>query len=348
MMLPKILIYKERFSLDDFRVYEDGFNKNLFGVVSKFSNVVSDAVGDLEGQYLSIFNAAYYICADAMRSKLPFLKMKEYREYARFQTQGSLHNADAVLCMVSVILSDYPFPDNADDGLREAIRKEVDSTFYADFFRSWDACSSKGDSRLWERYAMKPDAFTEDFCMQNLGGLEWKKWTNWYSEREVREIVCRTGDLKEEKLNLLDAIIADAQANGCKDADRRFSHFRAELEWGMEDSPFGYVYRKNHVSVRSEPALPEEDTSAERIRELEAEAESLRARVKELEDANQALVEDCRRKANRIHDMEIMVSVFERMVPQITINNNNVGSLQTDTLKAENIYDVHNNQDVKL
>ena len=288
MMLPKILIYKERFSLDEFHVYDEGFNKDLFDVVSECKDVVSHALGDMEGQYLSIFNGAYYICADMMRNKLPFLKIKDYRDYARFQTRGSLHNADAVLCMVSVILSDYPFLAKDAGRLEEAFRTEVDRAFYADFHRLWSPYSSKPYSRVWERYSEKPDAFTEDFCLKNLGRLEWRKWTNGYSEREVREIVNKAGDLKEEKLNLLDAIIADAQAHGCKDADKRFSRFYAELEWGMEDSPFGNVYRKKkHASVQPEPALAkEEDTSAQRIGELEAEIKALQARVKELEEAN--------------------------------------------------------------
>lgn len=303
MILPKILIYKERFSLDEFHMYEEGFNKDLFEVLLQCKDVLSLAYSDMEGQYLSIFNAAYYICADAIRSKLPFLKIKEYRDYVFWQTHAGSRKTDAVLCMVSVILSDYPSPEKTDTKLMEAIRNAVDNTFYADFTRLWHTSSSNCHTRVWERYTVKPDAFTEDFFIKNHDNLKWKKWTNDYSEREVREIVNNAGDLKEEKLNLMDAIIEDAKANGRTNVDKMFSHFYINLECGMKDTPFGFVYRKKKdLPAEPAPALQQEDTSTQRIQELEAEIASLKARMKELEEENRRKDENMARMKRQMSE----------------------------------------------
>ena len=71
MILPKILIYNERFSLRDFQVNKEGCNKYLFETLRKCEDVVLESEGDLEGQYLSIFNVAYHLCTDMVRSSLP-------------------------------------------------------------------------------------------------------------------------------------------------------------------------------------------------------------------------------------------------------------------------------------
>ena len=75
MILPEILIYQHRFLLEEFHIDEEGcYNKDLFENLLQCKDVVCELYGDLENQYLSIFNAAYYLCADIMRSKFPYLK----------------------------------------------------------------------------------------------------------------------------------------------------------------------------------------------------------------------------------------------------------------------------------
>ncbi len=73
------------------------------------------------------------------------------------------------------------------------------------------------------------------------------------------------------------------------------------------------------VSLQSTSNSQEEVPYLQYISDLETINDSLSARLEQLEEENKSLRADCQRKADRIHDMEIMVSVFEKMVPQINI-----------------------------
>lgn len=76
---------------------------------------------------------------------------------------------------------------------------------------------------------------------------------------------------------------------------------------------------ENYFSYQHEPVYLKEVSSEQYFLKLESEIDLLHTRVKELEKENVRLQDACKQKDQRIHDMEIMVSVFEKMVPQINI-----------------------------
>lgn len=76
---------------------------------------------------------------------------------------------------------------------------------------------------------------------------------------------------------------------------------------------------ENYFSYHHEPVYLKEVTSEQYFLKLESEIDLLHTRVKELEKENVRLQDACKQKDQRIHDMEIMVGVFEKMVPRINI-----------------------------
>ena len=73
------------------------------------------------------------------------------------------------------------------------------------------------------------------------------------------------------------------------------------------------------ASFHSVPVPKQEITSTQRIQELETLVSSLYAQIMKLKEENRLLQEECNQNNMRIHDMEIMVSVFEKMAPKINI-----------------------------
>ena len=289
MILPKILIYKERYLLDEFHVYEEGPCMDLFNVLQKCPDVVWEYNGALEDQYLSIFNAAYYIWSDMLRHSYPALKINEYADYISRHVHAHYRKVEAVLCVVRALMLNHP-SSSVRQGLKDAIHKKA-GDFYDHFFTLLPVT-------FHDHYPVPPSdapALTKDYLERHCGEMKWREWTNGYAQKEVYEIVTNAGRLKEEKLNLLDAILEDAGKNGCRDAEAKFAEFRAKLE-GMEDSILRYFYRpkeSGHVACAPEPvtskpapAPKQDDTSAKRIQELEAEIKSLRAQLKKLEEEN--------------------------------------------------------------
>lgn len=301
MILPKILIYKERFSLDEFHMDSPGGNKDLFDALRKCKDVVWDFYGDLEGQYLSIFNAAYYIAVDMMSSELSYLKVNDYCDYVERKVRGHHRKVEAVLCMARALTLGHQSA-SFKQGLKDVLHEKM-GEFYNCFFTQLPATFTHNPlTPLFSPQFSYSPVLTYSYLEQHREEMEWKKWTNEFTDREVHEIVWKAGKSKEERLNLLDAILEDAKRNGCKNVEVRFSALRAKLEESA-DFPLGHLYRKKKdLPAEPAPAPQQEDTSTQRIQELEAEIASLKARMKELEEENRRKDENMARMKRQMSE----------------------------------------------
>ena len=81
-----------------------------------------------------------------------------------------------------------------------------------------------------------------------------------------------------------------------------------------------YTYRYDKCIPVQIVRVPEPElTPTRRIQELEAEVASLNAQLTKLKEDNQLLQKKCDKKDSHIHDLNLMISVFEKMVPNIHI-----------------------------
>jgi hypothetical protein len=205
---------------------------------------VCELYGDLENQYLSIFNAAYYLCADIMRSKFPYLKTKEYCDYIRLNVHADTNKVDAVLCMIIAILHDFPFEKRMK--MIESFRKCVNNSFWNRFFIPLPSFNEK-HHLIWCGSWLGTFPLTQIYLECNKNKLYWKKWTKDFSEGEIRNLVMNAGVSKEERLNLLDSMAIDIRNYGDEETKNIFLRFYDEIS-KEEDSNDGYKYRTKEES----------------------------------------------------------------------------------------------------
>lgn len=365
MILPKVLIYKQRFSLEEFYLDEDGYNKDLFETLLQCKDVVWEAYGDLEGQYLSIFNAAYYLCSDMMRSKYPYLKMNEYCNYIHSEVRGNSRKTDAVLCMILALLHDFYTSSMKTIKLREEICKRIDKGFYNKFFTLLPKDFNEKNEMIWCGPWLALLPLTEDYLKCHANKMAWKEWTDDFSEEGIRKLVMRVGISKEEKLNILDAIAMDMVNEECEDINGVLSHFYEEIG-RLNDSIDGYQYRetgrtnmldelqrvqcrKNPLKEECEILKKENILKEKRISECEKKIEVLNKRLNELIKENIQMMDECTTlkadcicKDARILELEAdntslllkLDEIKESKGVVININNSNVG---TETKNIEQV-----------
>lgn len=357
MILPKVLIYKQRFSLEEFYLDEEGYNKDLFEALLQCKDVVWESYGDLEGQYLSIFNAAYYLCSDIMRSKYPYLKIKEYCDYVRSEVRGDSNKMDAVFCVILALLHDYYTPSMKIIKLREAICKRVDKNFYNKFVSLLPADFKERYEQIWCGPWLALLPLTEDYLKCHANKMAWKEWTNDFSEEGLRILLMNAGVLKEEKLNILDAIAMDMVNEGREDVNEVLSQFYDEVG-RLRDSIDGHQYRsvertnmvselrkvqccKNPLKEECYKLKKESELKDKRINECERKIDALNNRLNELIKENIQMMDECTTlkadcicKEARILELEtdntkLLLKLDESNESKnliININNSNVGT----------------------
>ena len=254
MILPKILIYKERFSLRALQVNTEGCNKYLFETLQKCGDVVLESEGDLEGQYLSIFNVAYHVCMDMVRNGLPHIKMEEYIRYIDKEARGGTKKVEAVLCLTRALTLRHS-SSSFRQHMKESVRKHT-GEFYDTFFTLLPAIYHDHYPDFSQLYPV----LTEEYLQVNREHLHWGLWTNGYAVNEVWNLLDGVCVSKEEKLHVLDAIREKAASEG-QEADEKFMDLYARLQHQVDSNPMADWM---------------EDCSGKRILELEAEISRLK------------------------------------------------------------------------
>ena len=256
MILPKILIYNERFSLRDFQVNKEGCNKYLFETLRKCEDVVLESEGDLEGQYLSIFNVAYHLCTDMVRSSLPHIKMEEYIRYIGTEAKGGPKKVEAVLCLTRALTLRHS-SSSFRQHMKESVRKHT-GEFYDTFFTLLPAIFHDH----YPDFSQLSPVLTEEYLQANRNHLDWGKWTHGYSVNDVWNLLETGCSTKEEKLHVLDAIREKAVSDGQENVHDKFLDLYARLHHQDDSNPMADWM---------------EDCSGKRILELEAEISRLKS-----------------------------------------------------------------------
>ena len=292
---PRSLIYRERRSLEEFGIYEDDF------ILRRLSDAIFDfdfiRAPNAEERARWCMNNAFYICTMFFLERDPKWRYDQYIKIATPERNGfplDLHFV--TLSLVGLLLSrlEDPFPFISDkgkvrnsfimsmlkNGENKYIFNHLSKSLESDFLKKIRIPNKTFAPRVINAEAV------HDVLMD--GGFNWVKFTNYWEERTLREIVKAFGETEEEKHYVIDILRQTSQGFYAKG-------FRCEYVNDLLDS-FDEAIRSQYKSesphTTHEPEASEKDVKLDvttyemyikEVEELKAKVYSLQ---KDLEEAH--------------------------------------------------------------
>ena len=285
--VPRSLIYRERRSLEEFGIYEDGcIMRPLFDAIFDFDFIRAP---NAEERALWCMNNAFYICTMFFLERDPKWRYDQYKRIATPEKNGfpiDLHFV--TLSLVGLLLSrlEEKLPLLSAKGkVRNSFimsmqeNEEHRYIFYhlsdrleTDTFKHIRIPNSTFAPRVINAEAV------HDVLMDS--NFNWVKFTNYWEERSLRDIVNALGKTEEEKHYVIDILKQTSQGFYAKG-------FRCEQVDDLLDN----IDNEIHLQYNPEDAAVGEDENDEQNHYLELKPYE-EARIDMLEHENAKLREE--------------------------------------------------------
>jgi hypothetical protein len=285
--VPRLLIYRERRSLEEFGIYEDGcIMRPLFDAIFDFDFIRAP---NAEERALWCMNNAFYICTMFFLERDPKWRYDQYKRIATPEKNGfpiDLHFV--TLSLVGLLLSrlEEKLPLLSAKGkVRNSFimsmqeNEEHRYIFYhlsdrleTDTFKHIRIPNSTFAPRVINAEAV------HDVLMDS--NFNWVKFTNYWEERSLRDIVNALGKTEEEKHYVIDILKQTSQGFYAKG-------FRCEQVDDLLDN----IDNEIHLQYNPEEAAVGEDENDEQNHYLELKPYE-EARIEMLEHEKAKLREE--------------------------------------------------------
>lgn len=289
--VPRALIYRERYSLEEFGVYEENNITRPF--LDELLIFGSDRYPNIEDNALWCMNNAFYICTMILLEKDPRPRIYQYKKIATPEDIEDRFISDkywsAIISMVFLLLQrlDTPltqYQDEARQRLLTLIAKDVNRVCPA-MFNSFSK-RIKDDTaipkeipcnmfapRVIDKEAVHDVKSDDDF--------DWEEFTNDMRERKIREIVKTFGTTEEEKHNVV-KILRQALHDTYRETEKEDKMLdEIDKEIKLHFSPGGNrVLKETTKQEKQVDITPYEN----RIKELEEENREQGKQIKEFEE----------------------------------------------------------------
>lgn len=301
--IPHALIYYERRSLEEFFA-SNPMNEKLVDNISKVYYMQKD----FKERALKCMNTAYFICTLIMREFHPEWSFDTYCEIACCKDKDiDIHQA-VTLSLVYVYLK------GIEDGKIKKLKSKLD-----DFLRSPFRLIQYGDPLLndysylsalnqVENGLTSYSVDEKDFAFRVIdkdavhdalsdSDFNWPKFTSFWDERRLRDIVMKLGNTEEEKYNMIDLLFETSKGfyytkgynPNIEEVEKKLKKIREEINRHFNPNiDEERITKKSNTGAENSTANIDTDKQKNRIGELEGQVRSLQ---RKLQEANQIIEE---------------------------------------------------------
>ena len=218
--VPRELIYRERRSLEEFGAYEENnITRPFLDELLKFG---SDRYPNIEENALWCMNNAFYICTMILLEKDPRPRIYQYKNIATPENINDRFISDkywsVVLSMVFLLLERIGgkltrYQDEARHRLLTLIAKDVNSVCTTMFnslskrIKDDTAIPKVIPCSMFAPRIIDKEAVSDALLEKKFN---WPKFTNYWEERSLRDIVMTLGNTEEEKNNVINVLLETA------------------------------------------------------------------------------------------------------------------------------------------
>lgn len=291
--VPRSLIYRDRRSLEEFGVYDEG--NIMFPLADAMLHMAIIRHSDSEDRALWCMNTAFYICTMILLEKDPRWRISNYEIIATPSWNYSqLEFKTLTLSLVVLLLSFLKNPLRAAHPYGDKVRKDILAWLKKGFM--YDELEFKITTGSHIRYIIPNSTFAPRYIDKEaihdalaVESFNWVKFVNYFEERSVRDIVKAFGSTEEEKHNVVDLL--RQASHGFYTAG--YNDYPEIVDKMLDDidDEISRKYNPEATHVESETGISEKDkndvdlTAYEtRIKELEAENERLSKENEELKE----------------------------------------------------------------
>lgn len=301
--IPHALIYYERRSLEEFFA-SNPMNEKLVDNISEVYYMQKD----FKERALKCMNTAYLICTLIMREYHPEWSFDTYCEIACCKDKDiDIHQA-VTLSLVYVYLK------GIEDGKIKKLKSKLD-----DFLRSPFRLIQYGDPFLndysylsalnqVENGLTSYSVDEKDFAFRVIdkdavhdalsdSDFNWPKFTSFWDERRLRDIVMKLGNTEEEKYNMIDLLFETSKGfyytkgynPNIEEVEKKLKKIREEINRHFNPNiDEERITKKSNTGAENSTANIDTDKQKNRIGELEGQVRSLQ---RKLQEANQIIEE---------------------------------------------------------
>jgi len=301
--IPHALIYYERRSLEEFFA-SNPMNEKLVDNISEVYYMQKD----FKERALKCMNTAYFICTLIMKEFHPEWSFDTYCEIACCKDKDiDIHQA-VTLSLVYVYLK------GIEDGKIKKLKSKLD-----DFLRSPFRLIQYGDPFLNDysylsalnqvengltSYSVDEKDFAFRFIDKDAvhdalsdSDFNWPKFTSFWDERRLRDIVMKLGNTKEEKYNMIDLLFETSKGfyytkgynPNIEEVEKKLKKIREEINRHFNPNiDEERITKKSNTGAENSTANIDTDKQKNRIGELEGQVRSLQ---RKLQEANQIIEE---------------------------------------------------------
>ena len=301
--IPHALIYYERRSLEEFFA-SNPMNEKLVDNISKVYYMQKD----FKERALKCMNTAYFICTLIMKEFHPEWSFDTYCELAWCKDKDIKIHQAVTLSLVYVYLKGIE-----DDKIKE-LKTKLD-----DFLRSPFRLIQYGDPFLndysylsalnqVENGLTSYSVDEKDFAFRVIdkdavhdalsdSDFNWPKFTSFWDERRLRDIVMKLGNTKEEKYNMIDLLFETSKGfyytkgynPNIEEVEKKLKKIREEINRHFNPNiDEERITKKSNTGAENSTANIDTDKQKNRIGELEGQVRSLQ---RKLQEANQIIEE---------------------------------------------------------
>ena len=301
--IPHALIYYERRSLEEFFA-SNPMNEKLVDNISEVYYMQKD----FKERALKCMNTAYFICTLIMKEFHPEWSFDTYCEIACCKDKDiDIHQA-VTLSLVYVYLK------GIEDGKIKKLKSKLD-----DFLRSPFRLIQYGDPLLNDysylsalnqvengltSYSVDEKDFAFRFIDKDAvhdalsdSDFNWPKFTSFWDERRLRDIVMKLGNTEEEKYNMIDLLFETSKGfyytkgynPNIEEVEKKLKKIREEINRHFNPNiDEERITKKSNTGAENSTANIDTDKQKNRIGELEGQVRSLQ---RKLQEANQIIEE---------------------------------------------------------
>lgn len=300
--IPHALIYYERRSLEEFFA-SNPMNEKLVDNISEVYYMQKD----FKERALKCMNTAYFICTLIMREFHPEWSFDTYCEIACCKDKDiNIHQA-VTLSLVYVYLKGIEddkikkLKTKLDDFLRSPFRLiEYGNPFLNDY--SYLSALNQVENGLTSYSVDEKDfafrVIDKDAVHDALSDSDfnWPKFTSFWDERRLRDIVMKLGNTEEEKYNMIDLLFETSKGfyytkgynPNIEEVEKKLKKIKEEIKRHFNPNIEEQITQKRNTGAENSTANIDADEQKKRIRELEGQVRNLQ---RNLQEANQIIEE---------------------------------------------------------
>ena len=291
--VPRSLIYRDRRSLEEFGVYDEG--NIMFPLADAMLHMAIIRHSDSENRALWCMNTAFYICTMILLEKDPRWRISNYETIAiPSWNYCQLEFKSLTLSLVVLLLAFLKNPLRNAHPYGDKVRKDFLAWLKKSFM--YDELEFKVTTGSHIRYIIPNSTFSPRYIDKEavhdalaVESFNWVQFVNYFEERSVRDIVKAFGSTEEEKHNVVDLLRQASHGfytAGYNDYPEKVDKLLDDI-----DDEISRKYNPEATHIESETGISEKDkndvdlTAYEtRIMELEAENERLSKENEELKE----------------------------------------------------------------